>query len=302
MFKNLKNYFSNLFVPNLGLVLIYILIVLTTLWSSSANAEKNRIVAIDGSLVEIIFALGGGDQLVGRDLTARYPAAANELPSIGYKHTLSTEGILSLRSNIIIATTDSGSLSVLKHLRDAGVRVELIENIYTVEGVKDKIRQVAIIIGKEAEAEALVDELQASFDRAMVTVAQFKQQHGELRAIFISSIRGSNMRVAGRENKANRMLELAGLVNPVAPYFKGYKPLTPEAAIKYNPQVIIVMPHGYKTSGGREAILNLPAISLTEAGIKRQLVVMDSGFLTFGPRLGETIEKLVNAVYREKTY
>ncbi len=292
MFKALKN--------RPALILIYSLIGLITLWGSSVNAEQNRIVAIDGSLVEIIFALGEGDQLVGRDITANYPAAALELPSVGYMRSLSAEGILSLRPDLIIATKDARPQSVLKHLKQAGVRVELIDNVFTVEGVKNKIRQVAAILGKEAKAEVLVNELQASVDRAMIIAKQAKQQHGEVRALFMLGMRGGNMMVAGRDSRANTMLYLAQIVNPAAPYFKGFKPLTAEGAIKYNPQFIITMNHGLRAAGGHAAILNAPAIRLTEAGRKQQILVMGDGFLTFGPRLGEAIEKLVNAVYNKK--
>lgn len=57
------------------------------------------------------------------------------------------------------------------------------------------------------------------------------------------------------------------------------------------------MTHGLKTTGGRDGILKTPAISMTEAGKKKQLVVMEHGFLTFNPRLGFEIENLGAKVY-----
>ncbi len=286
--------------PTLKSIIFYVLIGLAITWGSYANADSKRIVAIDGSLTEIIFALGEGDQLVGRDITSSYPAAALKLPSVGYMRSLSAEGILSLRPKLVIATKDAKPQRVLLHLKQIGVNVELIENKFTVEGVKHKIRQVAKILNREEKGEVLVKDLQASVDRATAKAKRAKQQHGKARAIFILNMRGGNMMVAGRNSRANTMLELAQITNPAAPHFKIFKPLTAEAAIQYNPQFIITITHGISSAGGRDAILNSPAISMTDAGRNQQLIVMGNNFLTFGPRLGEAIEELVNAVYGPK--
>lgn len=297
MFKSSKNNQAWYFLSVLGLLLAYSLLGLAALWSSYAEASEKRIVAIDGSLTEIIYALGDGDKMVGRDITTTYPPEALKLPDVGYMRSLSAEGILSLKPNLVIATTDAKPQSVLTRLNDAGVRVELIDNDFTLEGVKIKIRQVAKVLDRTAEGEALIKKVQASVDRAMKTAKEAKKSQGESRALFVLNMRGGNMMVAGQGSRANKMLELAEVGNPAASQFKNYKPLTAEAAIQFNPQYIITMSHGLRAAGGRDAILDTPALQMTEAGKKKQLLVMDDGFLTFGPRLGDAIENLVNSVY-----
>ncbi len=300
MLKSLQNHSIWHPSPILNIMISYVLIGLVMLWGNSANADTKRIVAIDDSLTEIIFALGAGDQLVGRNFCSRYPAEALKLPSIGYMGALSVEGILSLRPNLIIAIKYARSQRVLQHLKEAGMHVEIIYNDLTVEGVKAKIRQVAKILNKTQQGEELVNQLQISVDRAIVKAKLAKQQHGEVRALFVDGMR-HNIVVAGRENRANAMLKLSQINNIAAPNFKGYKILTPEAMIQYNPQFIIMMPGAFGEAGGRDAILSSTAISMTEAGKKQQLVLMGTGFTTFGPRLGKTIEDLVNAIYTVKS-
>lgn len=53
-----------------------------------------RIVSLDGITTEILFALGVGEKVVGRD-DSSYPPEAQRLPSVGYQFRLSAEGILS---------------------------------------------------------------------------------------------------------------------------------------------------------------------------------------------------------------
>jgi iron complex transport system substrate-binding protein len=294
--NNTTNKTAYLFT-SLGLLFALFLLTITAFWSSSASANNSRIVAIDGSLTEIIYALGEGNNMVGRDITTVYPPAALKLPSVGYMRTLSAEGILSLKPNLVIATKDAKPRSVLDRLKEAGIRVELIDNEFTLAGVKEKIHQVAKVLNKEKEAKILIKKMQKSVDKATIIATNAKNKHGATKALYIMNMRGGNMMVAGKNSRANEMLELALVNNPAANQFKGYKPLTPEAAIKYNPQFIITMTHGLKAAGGKDAILKTPAISMTEAGKKKQLIVMENGFLTFGPRIGEAIEDLVAKIY-----
>ncbi len=285
------------FLTSLGLIFSFSLLAITVFWSSSSSANDSRIVAIDGSLTEIIFALGDGDKMVGRDITTTYPPEALKLPSVGYMRTLSAEGILSLKPNLVIATKDAKPRSVLDRLKEAGIQVELIDNTFTLEGVKIKIRQVAKILNREKEGEKLIDQMQSSVDKARLIAKTEQDKHGVTSAIYVMGMRGGNMMVAGAGSRAEEMLSLAYIKNPAADDFKGYKPLTAEAAIQYNPQFIITAMHGVKSAGGKQSILNTAAIKITEAGQKKQLAVMENGFLNFGPRLGLAIEDLVAKIY-----
>ena len=285
------------FLTSLGLIFSFSLLAITVFWSSSSSANDNRIVAIDGSLTEIIFALGDGDKMVGRDITTTYPPEALKLPSVGYMRTLSAEGILSLKPNLVIATKDAKPRSVLDRLKEAGIQVELIDNTFTLEGVKIKIRQVAKILNREKEGEKLIDQMQSSVDKARLIAKTEQDKHGVTSAIYVMGMRGGNMMVAGAGSRAEEMLSLAYIKNPAADDFKGYKPLTAEAAIQYNPQFIITAMHGVKSAGGKQSILNTAAIKITEAGQKKQLAVMENGLLNFGPRLGLAIEDLVAKIY-----
>jgi iron complex transport system substrate-binding protein len=61
-----------------------------------------RIVSLNGVTTEILFALGVGDKVVGRDTSSYYPAAANKLPSVGYQFQLNAEGILAMKPTLVL--------------------------------------------------------------------------------------------------------------------------------------------------------------------------------------------------------
>ena len=283
---------------------VFSLLILSGLIANSAYASNNdsreeRIVAIDGSISEIVYALGKGNLMVGRDTTTTYPEAAAKLPSVGYMRQLSAEGILSLKPTLVLATKDAKPQNVLTRLKNAGVHVEIIDNAYTTEGVIIKIKQVANILKVAAKGKQLAKEVQKSVEVAKVFVQEAisKQQREPAKALFILNMRGNNMMVAGKNSRADTMMQLAGITNPAAEYLQGYKPLTAEAAIQYNPDFLLTMQHGINSAGGKEAILNTPAIKMTKAGKNKQLILVDDNFLMFGPRMGEAIERMARIIY-----
>lgn len=101
-----------------------------------------RLVTISGAITEVVYALGAEAQLVGTDTTSLYPAAAQKTPKVGYLRQLSAEGVLSLKPDAIIATTEAGPPVVLDQLRSAGVKVELVKSEYTWDDVRAKVQPV----------------------------------------------------------------------------------------------------------------------------------------------------------------
>lgn len=270
--------------------------------SSLNDSLDKRIVAIDGSISEIVFALGKGDLMVGRDTTTTYPEAATELPSVGYMRMLSAEGILSLKPTLVLATKDAKPQQVLTRLKEAGVHIEIIDNEYTPEGVELKIKQIAKILKVEAEGEQLAQKVHQSVENAQFIVQQaLTQKKTEPKtALFILNMRGNNMMVAGKDSRADIMMQLAGMTNPATEHFHGYKPLTAEAAIQFNPDYLLTMEHGIKAAGGKDAILKTPAVKMTKAGKNKNLILVDDNFLMFGPRIGEAIEMMVHTIYKSE--
>ena len=85
-----------------------------------------RIVSLDGITTEILFALGVGEKVVGRDDSSYYPPEAQRLPSVGYQFRLSAEGILSLKPTLVIGREDVRPKEVVEQLERAGVAVVLV--------------------------------------------------------------------------------------------------------------------------------------------------------------------------------
>jgi iron complex transport system substrate-binding protein len=77
------------------------------------------------------------------------------------------------------------------------------------------------------------------------------------------------------------------------------KPMTDEALVAADPDLVLVMTDGLASAGGVDGLLaSKPALALTTAGQNRRFVDMADGVvLGFGPRSASVLDALARAVY-----
>jgi iron complex transport system substrate-binding protein len=254
-----------------------------------------RIVSLDGITTEILFALGVGDKVVGRDDSSYYPPQVLRLPSVGYQFRLSAEGILSLKPTLVIGREDVRPPQVLDQLRQAGVDVVLVPTEPSIAGAKRKIRVVAQAVGQAERGEALVRAL----ERDLLALRAFQAQHASkrLRGLFLYLRGPGTTFVCGEGSTPVGVMELAGLEN-AAKGIRECQPMTAESVVAAQPDVLVVFKRGLESVGGIEGLLKLPGIAQTPAGQNRRVVAMDDLYLgSFGPRAGRAALDLFRAAY-----
>lgn len=260
--------------------------------------DVSRIVPLNGDVAEIVWALGLGDNVVGVDTSASYPPEARQLPSIGYQRRLSAEGILSLDPTVIIGTQEAGPPEVIQQIRDAGVPVVLVEDEPSLETPGAKIRAVAQALGVPGRGEALARQTEREIAEAKTLAARATSKP---RVLFLY-LRGTQTQtIGGRGTDANVMIEAAGAIDAGAEAgIEGYKPLTPEALVAAQPDVLLLLEAGLESVGGVEGLLQIPGIAGTPAGRNRRVVALDDLYLLgMGPRTGQALRDLVLALHPE---
>lgn len=253
------------------------------------NKKTKRIVSVGGAVTETIYALGAEDQIVGTDSSSIYPAEATKLPQVGYQRTLSAEGVLSLKPDLLLAVPEAGPPPALSQIETAGVKIVKVNGENTIEGAKTKIREIAEAVGKTEEGKELIEKLDADMSKAKQCAAELPSKP---KVLFIYSRGTGAPQVGGTKTPSDEMIKLAGGENAVAE-FENYKPLTPESLVAIQPDVILLPTRGLKTIGGIDEVLKLPGISDTPAGQNRRIIDVDDVLLlSFSPRIGEGILQL----------
>jgi iron complex transport system substrate-binding protein len=247
--------------------------------------NDTRIVSLNGTVTEILCSLGLESKIVGVDVTSTYPAAMTKLPRVGHNRDISAEAVLGLKPTLVIGLDGNIKPELAEQLKSANVRLLLYHPDDSIEGAKKLITQLADTLGYADKADAICKEIDRDTTGIIRTTVLPK-------VLFIYARGTGTMMVAGKNNAVNSMIELAGGQNAVKD-FDDYKPLTAEAVVSANPDVILMFDKGLESLGGISGLLQVQGIAQTNAGKNKKVIEMDGQFLTgFGPRTGKAIAEL----------
>ncbi|KAA2240812.1 ABC transporter substrate-binding protein [Chitinophaga agrisoli] len=244
-----------------------------------------RIVSLNGTVTEIICALGFEQSLAGVDVTSTWPASVRQLPKVGHNRNISAEPVLALQPDLILATDNFLTPAVLEQFKQTGVKTVVLKQEFTLAGTKQLIRQVAAALQAPEKGNALCQQL----DKEQLALHITQQSK---KVLFIYARGAGTLMVAGQETPLDHMITLAGAQN-AANGFKDFKPLTTEALVAANPDVILLFDTGLQSVGGVNGLLKVPGIPQTNAGKQQKIVAMDGQLLSgFGPRVIQAIKEL----------
>ncbi len=256
--------------------------------------DSTKIVSTNGTLSEILVGLGLEDNIVGVDVASTYPTRLQQKPKIGHNRDISAEGVIGLGADLVLGVANAIKPEVIEQIRATGTKFMLFDHEYSEEGAKQLIRAVADSLGRPAKGDSILNELEADLTRAGAITSQAQ---GKPKVLFIYARGTGTMMVAGQRTQMDEIIQLAGGINAVQG-FEDFKPLTSEALIAANPDVILLFDSGLSSLGGIDGLLQVQGVRETNAGKNRKVVEMDGQFLTgFGPRLGKAVIELAEKIH-----
>lgn len=269
--------------------------------------DASRILALDvyGSLSRIVFELGLGDKLVGRDVSSAYTEAA-DLPLVtAGGHDLSGEAILELAPTIILTDTSLGPWDVILQMRDAGIPVVVMDPHRDLSAIPELIRATAQALGVPEEGEVLAERTESTVQAKLSEIAGVAPQDPsqKLRIAFLY-VRGQSgvYYMFGSGSGSDELITALGGIDVASEIgFEGMRPLNDEGLVKAAPDVILMMTKGLESVDGVDGLLErLPAVANTPAGEARRIVDMsDTEILSFGPNTADVLDALAVALYAD---
>ena len=290
---------KNVFFLLLLLLFASMLAEATTVTDASGEnvviTSSERIVSLNGSTTEILFALGVGENVVGCDASSTYPKNVREkLPSVGYQYRLNVEGILSLKPTLVIGRDDVKPPQVIEQLRMAGVTVLQLKEPRSFEAAKQRLRTIGAAVGCQKRATELIEALAADIKKLE---EKLKGVRPKQKVLFLYLRGPQTAFVVGKDSAPGAMFEIVGAEN-AAGDIKGSKPMTAEAVIAAQPDVYVLFTTGLESIGGVDGLLKLPGLAHTPAGRNRRVVAMSGQYLSgFGPRCGRAALDLFHGIY-----
>lgn len=253
--------------------------------------DTSRIVVLNGAIAEIVVALGFADSIVGRDGTTVLPSL-QDVTKVSNGHDITTESILSLSPTLIIGDTRSGPPESIAQLRSAGVPLLITAEAWTLSSMPGRVALVAAALGVPQSG---VD-LNTATDESITAALRGTQMLPSVPRVAFLYVRGtaSVYLLGGKGSGADELIAAVGGIDVGKERGLGnYTPLTSEALVSANPDVLLVMTNGLTSVGDLDGLLSLPGIAETTAARNRAVVAVDDDLLlSFGPRTGGLIERL----------
>lgn len=267
-----------------------VVLLLFLLVSVRASSQPKRIISLSSALSETVYMLGLGGNIVAVDVTSVSPEKIKSLPKVSRNRSVSAEGIISYRPDVVLVPAGDLSRETMVQLKSVGIRVVPIKQEYSAEGALVFIRQVAAALGVKEKGELLAKQTREKINTAVKKVSDNKRKIPKV--LFIYARGAGTMSVAGKGSHIDAIIRLAGGKNAIQE-FNEFKPYTTEALVKANPDLILMFDFGLSSLGGKEEMLGMPGMALTNAGKNKKIVTMNGPLLVnFSTRLPQAIEEL----------
>ena len=269
---------------------------------AAAADLPQRWVSAGGSLSEWVSALGGESKLVGVDTTSQHPQTLKALPSIGYQRSLSAEGILSLRPDILIGTEEMGPPPVLAQVKAARVQVELFSAEPDLPTLEKNVTHLGRLLGAEEQATQLLQSYQQQLDaqKTRVTDAQSRQKAPGV--LLLLGHAGGKPLIAGKDTAADWLLQQAGGRNLAT--HTGYKPFSVESLASLDPEVLVFSDRALTGEAAKTALFKEnPILNASRAAKAGRVLELDPTLLVggLGPRLPAALKTLSDGFYPAKS-
>jgi iron complex transport system substrate-binding protein len=198
----------------------------------SLSEPATRVVALTASDCEILYALGAGETLVGRGEYCDYPAAVLDVPAVQSGMETNLEQIIALKPQVVLMDTMAQSEEQVNQLEDAGIRV-VVSEATDIQGVYDAIAMIGALMGRAAEADTLIANMQASF----ATLTDAAVGSGKSVYFEVSPLQ-YGLWTAGKGTFMDEIATMLGLVNCFADV-DGWAEVSQEQVLERNPDYIV---------------------------------------------------------------
>ncbi|MBK9924759.1 MAG: cobalamin-binding protein [Anaerolineales bacterium] len=246
-----------------------------------------RVISLAPSNTEILFAVGAGTQVVGRDQLSDYPAEAASVTDIGSAfEALNTEMIVSLKPDLVLAA-EINTPEQVKALEDLGLTVYYLKNPLTLEEMYGNLEIVAQLTGRETEAATLIESLKARVEAVDQKIAPLSSRF----SVFYE-IDGSDPAkpyTAGKGSFITLLIDRAGGYN-IASDIEGYPQLSLEQVVAADPAFIFLGDSKYGVTA--ESIAQRPGWENLSAVKNGQVLPFNDDLASRpGPRLVDALEE-----------
>jgi ABC-type Fe3+-hydroxamate transport system substrate-binding protein len=222
-----------------------------------------RIVSLNPTTTEILFAIGAGSRLVGRTKWDSWPDSAKYVEDVGDALRPNIEAVLAKKPDLVLLYASNDNRTAAKQLQASGVKV-LAMKVDSIAEFERATSVLGALVGEDERAKNVVDSVRATLDRVRQATAAVPKK-----TVFYHTWEKPIITI-GKHSFLNELVEIAGGKNVYDNVLAVSPIVTMEDIVSRNPDVFLVGP------STRAALLNSPQWQVVPAVKNKKVFAYDT--------------------------
>lgn len=198
-------------------------------------ARVTRIVSLNPTTTEILFAIGAGDRLVGRSEYDKYPAAAQAVPNLGPGLRPNVEAVLAAKPEVVLLYASQDNRAAAQQLRAAGVATAAFK-VDSIEQFDRLTRLLGRLVGDSARGALVADTVMRTLDSVRALTRDLA------RVSVVLPTWDQPLIVIGGGSFLSQLVTIAGGRNVYDSLAAPSPTVTLEDVVRRNPDAVLVGP------------------------------------------------------------
>jgi ABC-type Fe3+-hydroxamate transport system substrate-binding protein len=251
-------------------------------------APARRVVSLNPTITELVFALGAGSRLVGRTDACDYPAAAAGVPSVGAWLPPNVEAVAARSPDLVVLYQGPTTAPAAARLRALGISVLALRTDHLAD-----VSRLLRLLGPVLGAARAADSLAAWYDAALDTLRRATPPDADPSVVVLAW--DQPLIVLGAGSFVSEMVELAGARNAFADLASPSVPVSLESLVARAPRAIVTvgaMPDGFVARPEWQAVRAVREhrlLGLTEPALSRPSPRAPGAIAALRRRLGPVL-------------
>ena len=222
--------------------LLFILLFISSASYAEQNKETDKkltkekskptIIALAPHIVEMLYDVGAGEQIIGTTSFADYPEAAKKIPRIGNYVRLQLERVIELQPDLIIAWKSGNPSDDLARLEQLGFNI-IYSQPHTFEDIANEVRSFAKITGHTTRGE----EVAIKFEQALIKIKQQYQHKTEITGFY--ELWSRPLTTVAKGSWPQQFLNICKVKNPFEHVITPYPQISIEQVLPASVELII---------------------------------------------------------------
>ena len=245
-----------------------------------------RIVSLNPTTTEILFALGAGDRVVGRSRWDQWPDAARAVPEVGDAIRPSIERVLAARPDLVVLYAGGDNRDAADALTRAGVRVVALR-VDLIADFLRALRLLGALTATGAAAGTIADSVTATLDAVRRATPP-----GAPRPTVFMHVWDNPLMAIGGGSFMSELVDIAGGRNVYADHPEPSAAISFEDLLRRNPDVVLAAPIAARELREAARWQSLPAVR------ERRVLTYDTTLVARpSVRLGEAARSLATLLH-----